>query len=207
MSPETSLPFRLIIPKPGIRSARRQKRKPAVGLSLVCTRVQPSRLHGTATRNIAVELRDAGAGGVRFVSSEPLPVPCALNLQIREDATGRLLEARGETTWIETRGEFGRDIYLARARFDEILTPREDAPWFFDDFAGTPMGPAKVPAPAPQRRGPDRFSISGCNVTLERDHRFRGSAKAGNLAIRMLDLSRSGAQVLCADPLGRGDRV
>ena len=74
MAPETFLPFSLIIPKPGVRSARRQKRKPAVGLSLVCTRVQPSRLHGTAGRNLAVELRDAGAGGVRFVSTELLPV-------------------------------------------------------------------------------------------------------------------------------------
>ena len=203
----TPLPFRLVVPTPGVRSARRQRRKPARGLTLVCMRVQPSRLHGPAVKNINVDFRDAGAGGVRFVSSEAVAVGSLLDLQVREDATGRVLAARGETTWIETRGENGRDVHLVGVRFIEILTSRADASWFFDDFAGSPMGPAQVPAPVQQKRGPDRFAVGGCEVTLERDHRFRGSAKAGNLAIRILDLSRSGAQVLCGHPLGRGERV
>ena len=205
MSTPGMLSFRLVVPAPGIRSARRQKRKPAAGLSLVCTRIQPTRLHGTPSRNLCLEFRDAGAGGIRFVSSEPLPIPCPLRFQIRQEATGRVLAAEGVSTWIETRGDQGRDMHVIGARFDRIATPPAESNWFLEEFGGT--APTASAPEEPRRRGTPRFEMSGCDVTLERDHRFRGSARAGNLASRMLDLSRSGVQVLCKDPLSRGEVV
>ena len=203
------LPFKLVIPSSPRGSGRKGRRFPAKGLSLTCTRILPSRLHGPSVQNIAIELRDVGSGGVRFVASEPLQVPCLVNLQIRDDSTGSSLQARGATAWVETRRENGKDQVVVGAKFEEVLTPPSQSAWFFNERVALHHKP---PASLPARRTPlpraaARFSIPECDVTLERDHRFRESGRAGNLATRLLDLSRSGAQVICTESLTRGERM
>src|SRR5262245_51947585 len=200
------LPFKLVMPSLPRGSGRSRPRFPARGLTLTCTRPSPYRFH-TAVRNLAVELKDVGWGGVRFVAAEPMQVPCSVDLQIRDDASGASLQTRGVTRWTQTRKENGRDLHLAGARFDMILTPPADAAWYFEGRVGPQVKPWQVPAakPPPKPRLTARFTIPGCDVVLERDFRFRGSAKPGNLASRLLDFSRSGAQVLCKDPVVRGE--
>lgn len=178
-------------------------------MTLTCTRVLPSRLHGSSHQNLALELRDVGSGGVRFVASEPLQVPCMINLQIRDEATGSSLQARGATAWVETRRENGEDHVLVGAKFDEVLTPSAESAWYFEGRVSPQRKPwESQPAKSSTKpRAAARFSIPECGVTLERDHRFRESGRAGNLATRLLDLSRSGAQVVCMEPVSRGERM
>jgi hypothetical protein len=203
ISGPTVLPFKLYIPPSPRRSGRKISRHPATGLTLTCTRILPSRLHGPSTSNLAVELRDVAPGGLRFVASEPLQVPCPVHLQVREERSGSSLQARGETTWTETRRENGKDVILVGARFTEVLTPPAQSAWYFEGRFAPPPAAKRAPKP----RAAKRFSIPDCGVTLERDHRFRKSERAGNLASRLLDLSRSGAQVVCVDPVSRGERM
>ena len=202
------LPFNLVIPPSRGGSNRKQSRRPAKGLTLTCTRMAPTRLHG-GQRNLAVELKDVAEGGVRFVSSEPLEVPCSLALQVRDDATGAALQARGEIAWTRTQQVNGRDVHVVGAKFDEILSPPGERSWYFERVVAPIPKPWEKPAtpPAHKRRAADRFSIADNDVFLERDHRFRESRKAGNLATKLLDLSRTGAHVACADPVSRGERV
>lgn len=214
MAPEdrhsrSALPFRLVVPLSPRGGGRRRSRHPAKGLTLTCTHVSPSRLQGAGLRNLAVELRDVGWGGVRFVASELVPVPCLVNLQIRREASGETLLARGEITWLATRAVKGRDCHLVGARFDEILTPPAQAAWYFEGVVAPRPKPWEQPSAkrSHRPRAASRFSTPGCDVVLVRDHRFREAAKPGNLATRLLDLSRSGAQVACADPVGPGERM
>lgn len=202
------LPFNLVIPPSRGGSNRKRPRRPAKGMTLTCTRVAPSRLHG-GHRNLAVELRDVGAGGVRFVASELLEVPCSLSIQLRDDATGAAIQAQGETAWTQTRQVDGRDVHVVGAKFDKILSLPADSAWFFDGVVASKAKPWETPAapPAHKRRSADRFSVADNDVILERDFRFRESRKAGNLATRLLDLSRSGAQVVCFEAVARGERM
>jgi len=203
------LPFKLVIPSSPRGSGRKKLRFPAKGLTLTCTRVLPTRLHGTSLTNLALELRDVGSGGVRFVASELLQVPCLVHLQVRDETSGSVLQARGAITWAETRRENGKDRVLAGAKFEEILTPSVESSWYFEGRVAPQRKPWEVPSTAKSTkpRSADRFTIPECGVTLERDHRFRESGRAGNLATRLLDLSRSGAQVVCGDPVSRGERM
>lgn len=208
-STRDALPFKLVIPPSPRRSGRKRSRLPATGLSLTCTRVLPSKLHGPGTGNLALELRDVAPGGVRFVASEPLQVQSLVNLQIRDQRSGSSLQARGATAWAETRRENGMDLIHVGARFDEVLTPSAQSVWYFEGRVAPRAKPWEKPAAtrAAKPRTANRFSIPDCGVTLERDHRFRESGKPGNLATRLLDLSRSGAQVACMDPVSRGERM
>lgn len=201
-NPRPPRPFELYLPPSRKDDSRQRARRLAKGLTLSCTRVASSRLHQGALRNIAVEIRDIGPGGVGFVSSEPLPVPCHLNLHLRQDDTGVGLHARGEIAWSRTLKIGGREQYVVGVRFDEILSPPESQAILFTDRDGGPEQTAQ------QKRLGHRFAPSDCEVTLERDHRFReGKQTPGNLAIRLLDVSRAGAQVAVTEPLKKGDRV
>ncbi len=196
------LPFKLVIPPSRGGNGRRRPRRPAIGMSLTCTQAQSSRLHAAGIKNLALGISDVGPGGVRFVASEPLKAPCHLNLQIRDEASGEMLEATGEVAWVATRRLDGREMYLVGVKFDKILTPPAKCARFFERKAASRPAP-----PAPKPRAANRFSVSDCDVVLERDHRFRAQESPGNLAHRLLDLSRTGAQVVCTNPLKRGDRV
>ena len=200
------LPFKLVIPSLPRGSGRSRPRFPARGLTLTCTRPAPFRFRDGG-RNLAIELKDVGWGGVRFVSAEPLPVPCSVDLQIRDEATGATVNTRGETKWSQTRRENGRDLHVAGAKFEMVLTPPAEAAWYFEGRVALQPKPwaTRSAKPASEPRAAFRFPIPGCDVVLERDFRFRGSSKAGNLAVRLLDLSRSGAKVVCKDPVVRGE--
>jgi hypothetical protein len=203
------LPFRLVVPSSQVGNARKRKRHPANGLTLNCTRIAASRLQGAALRNLAVELKDVAWGGVRFIASEALDVSTLVNLNLRKEDSGQTLQARGVVAWVETSRVNGQDVRLAGAKFEEIVTPPAKAAWYFEDLVAPqpkPWAPSPVKAVAKPRTA-DRFAIAGSDVVLERDHRFRTYEKAGNLASRLLDLSRSGAQVLCTDPVKRGERM
>lgn len=194
------LPFRLDLPPPPGKNSRRQPRRKASGLTLTCTRVAITRLAAARNRTLAAQVYDVGRGGVRFTSTEPLEDPGPVDVQIREEATGQVLHARGEVAWIKTHREGDRDLHVVGVKFQEILAPAETCARILDGTSQAPAAPAK-------RRSMDRFSLSDCDVTLERDHRFRTHEPPGNLAVRILDISRSGAQVLCSQRLQRGDRV
>ena len=203
----SGLPFKLAVPPLAGRHARRRPRHPAKGLSLNCMQRPVSRSYAGSLRNVAVELQDVGWGGVRFVASEPLQAASPLNLQIREETSGEVLHARGEVAWVRTQREGEREFHVVGVKFAEILTDPTKCGRFLGELP-KPQVPEAPPAkPAPQRRGGNRFPISDCEVVLERDHRFRAQEKPGNLASRLLDLSRSGAQVVITEPLRRGDRV
>jgi hypothetical protein len=193
------LPFKLDLPPWRGGNARRRARRPAKGLSLTCTRPALSRLH--AGRNLALELQDVGSGGVRFVASEPLPVPCPLELQIRKEDSGEVLHARGEIAWVKSRNLNGREVHVVGVKFDEVQTPPEACARFFESRAVTPLD-----AP-PRRRVAGRFRITDCEVTLVRNERSRAPENPANLASKLLDLSRTGAQVACTESLTRGERV
>jgi len=203
------LPFKLFVPPLRGGAARRRPRRPAKGLSLNCMRRPLSPSYSGSLRNIAVELRDVGWGGVQFVSSEPVQAAGPLNLQIREEISGEVLHARGEVAWVRTQRVDDREVHVVGVKFDEILTAPSKCARFFGEDA-KPQPPLRdLPAakPPPRQRAGDRFPISDCEVVLERDHRFRQLEKPGNLASGLLDLSRSGAQVVCTQALSRGDRV
>lgn len=192
------LPFKLDLPGWRGGNARRRARRPAQGLTLTCTRSALSRLHAGTLKNLAVELQDVGSGGVRFVASEPLPVPCPLELQIRKEDSGEVLQARGEIAWVKTRSLDGRPVHVVGVKFDEIQTPPETCARFFES------PPLDSP---PRRRAAGRFPIADCEVTLVRDERSRAPVNPRNLASRLLDLSRTGAQVVCTGSVKPGERV
>lgn len=202
-----ALPFRLAVPPVANPHHRRKPRRPAKGLSLNCMQRPVSRVYSGNLRNVAVELQDVGWGGVRFVASEPLQAASPLNLQIREEASGEVLHARGEVAWVRTQREGEREFHVVGVKFAEILTDPAKCGRFFGDIPAPKATAPESPKPAPQRRGGNRFSLSDCEVVLERDHRFRAQEKPGNLASQLLDLSRSGAQVVSTEPLRRGERV
>ncbi len=203
------LPFKLFVPPMRGQMARRRPRRSARGLTLNCMRRPLAPAYSGSLRNIAVELQDVSWGGIRFVASEPVQASGPLNLQIREEATGDVLHARGEVAWVRTQKVADREVHLVGVKFDQILTDRAKCGKFFGEVAKPEPPAADPPAakPPPKRRAGDRFPITDCDVVLERDHRFRQGEKPGNLAAGLLDLSRSGAQVVCTEALGRGDRV
>jgi len=203
------LPFKLFVPPLRGQVARRRPRRSAKGLSLNCMRRPQSTSYSGTLRNIAVELQDVGWGGVRFVSSEPVQAAGPLNLQIREETSGEVLHARGEVAWVRTQRVEDREVHVVGVKFDEILADPAKCGRFFGDRVEPGPRPRELPAARPpsKRRAGNRFPISDCEVVLERDHRFRQLEKPGNLASGLLDLSRSGAQVVCTQALSRGDRV
>jgi PilZ domain-containing protein len=160
-------------------------------------------------RNIAVELQDVGWGGVRFVANEPVQPSGTLALMIREETSGEVLHARGEVAWVRTQKMEDREVHVVGVKFDQILAPPSKCARFFGEDAKPEPQARDVPSAKPprKRRAGGRFPVSDCEVVLERDHRFRAPKTPGNLASGLLDLSRSGAQVVCSQPLSRGDRV
>jgi len=203
------LPFNLVIPPSRGDHGRKLSRRPAKGLSLTCTRILASRLQSAGAGNIAIDLHDVGWGGIRFAASESIDRGSLLNLLIRDDATGESMNVRGEVVWVDPRNAGGRDLNLVGTKFDEILTVPAKCAWFFDRWVAIQPKPweTRTAAPVAKARAAERFVTGGCEVTLERDHRFRTYEKAGNLASQLLDLSRTGAQVLCVDPVKRLERM
>ena len=71
----------------------------------------------------------------------------------------------------------------------------------------SPLDSTPGPASGPRPRDADRFSLDDFEVTLHRDRRPGLFRKPENLALNLLDLSRTGAQVVCTKPLEPGEKV
>jgi hypothetical protein len=170
---------------------------------LTCTRPQASRIAAGAAPNLALALRDVGRGGLGFTTSELPTDAIPLEIRIRENATGTLLHARGVVIWVKSRREDGREIYDVGVQFREVLAPAETCSRFLDAMSHETAAASTTV----RRRRMDRFGISDGDVVLELDARFRSAPNPGNLALGLVDLSRSGAQVNCREPLKPGERV
>lgn len=196
-------PFQLSLPPHRPRDSRRRPRRAARGLSLTCTRAQTTQFAAAAARNLAVGLQDVGWGGLRFTAVEPPADAGPLEIRIREEASGTLLHARGVVVWMKPRREDGRVVHDVGVRFQEVLAPPETCSRFFD-VASNDLAAGSTTV---RKRRMERFGISDSDVVLEFDSRFRSGPRPGNLALGLVDLSRTGAQVACREPLKPGDRV
>lgn len=196
-------PFPQSFPPHRPKDSRRHLRRHAGGFSLTCTRAQTTHIGAGAARNLAVALRDVGRGGLGFTADELPPDAHPLEIRIREESTGTLLHARGVVVWVKTRREGDRDIHDVGVRFQEVLAPAETCSRFLDGLSNDPAAASTTL----RRRRMDRFGIGDGDVLLEFDPRFRSAPARGNLAFGLVDLSRSGAQVVCGVPLKPGDRV
>ena len=196
-------PFQLSLPPHRPKESRQRPRRVASGLSLTCTRAQTTQFAAAAARNLAVAMKDVGWGGLRFTAVEPPADPGPLEIRIKEEATGTMLHARGVVVWVKPRREDGRVVHDVGVRFQEVLAPAETCSRFFDAASSDPT----VGATTLRRRRMDRFGIAEGDVVLEYDSRFRPAPLPGNLALGLIDLSRTGAQVACREALKPGDRV
>ena len=204
MSPSSSAVLPVVPPARG-GDSRRRPRRLARGLTLTCTRASLSRASNPP--NLSRELIDVGWGGVRFVCSEAVQLPCPVNLQIRDEASGEVFHARGEVAWVQARTRDGRESWIAGARFDEVLTPASKCALFFEGRRPGESESDTLPRPGQMRRARDRFPIDGCEATVTRPPSFWKLSKPANLARALVDLSRTGAQVVCTEPLKPGERV
>jgi hypothetical protein len=112
------------------------------------------RLHG-GHRNRR-ELRDVAEGGLRFVATELLEVPCSLTFRSGMTRQRATLVAQGVTAWTETRQVNGKDVHLVGAKFEEILGPQAETAWFSRASSRRNRNPGKCrlkPAHKP-RAGP-----------------------------------------------------
>ena len=188
------------------REGRFRPRRSAQGLTLTCTRPAVASHPAVEGVNLSLELRDVGWGGVLFVASQPLQAPCPLSLQLREESTGEVLTAKGEVAWSQTRLADGRVIHLVGARFDEIFTPPAKCSRFFEEPASGKRA-RNAEASSQRPRDADRFPVDECEVTLYRDKRPGLFRRPENLALELLDLSRTGAQVTSKAALKVGEKV
>jgi hypothetical protein len=138
-----------------------------------------------------------------FTTAELPTDAIPLEIRIRENSTGTLLHARGVVIWVQNRHEDGREVYDVGVKFKEVLAPPETCSRFLDAMSLD----AASASTTIRRRRMDRFGIGDEDVVLELDARFRSAPNPGNLALGLVDLSRTGAQVACREPLMPGDRV
>jgi len=202
-------PNRPVLPPGRKADTRRRVRRGGAGFVLTCTHVTATRGHTALRPNLALELRDLGWGGIQFVATDPLRPPCALSVQIKDPSTGGIFHARGNVTWCDTRRVVGREIHVVGVKFDEIYTPMATCTWFFQ--GPEPPAPAASPVigaglPNPRRRR-ERFPVDDYFVSVSRETPYGSSAKPVNLAFRLVDLSLTGAQVVCTDLLDPGSKV
>jgi Tfp pilus assembly protein PilZ len=188
---------------------RRRARRGGAGLVLACTHVSETRIHSGPRPNLALELRDLGWGGLQFIAREPLRPPCGLSVQIKDPSTGDMFHARGTVTWCDTRRVVGGEIHVVGIKFDEIYTPVSRCAWFFqgpEPPAPNP-GEALAKAGANPRRRQERFPVDDYFVSVCREGPFGSRGKPVNLAFRLVDLSRTGAQVVCTEQVDPGAKV
>jgi len=188
---------------------RRRARRGGAGFVVTCTHVTETRGHTGLRQNLAIELRDIGWGGIQFISTDPLRPPCPLSVQIKDPSTGGIFHARGNVTWCDTRRVIDAEMHVVGVKFDEIYTPMATCSWFFQ---GPEPAEPKTPAAflssnGNPRRRRERFPVDDYFVSVTRETPYGSSAKPLNLAFRLVDLSLSGAQVVCTELLDPGSRV
>src|SRR5262245_35225405 len=197
--------------QPSERKADKRKRPRHVGagLVLICTHVSETRGLAGIRRNLAVELRNLGWGGIQFVSTEKLQPSCPLSIQIKDPSTGELFHARGHVWWSDTQGAGDNKVNVAGVQFDEIFTPQGTCARFFQ---GPEPPPSKRLAnqgkgAGRSRRRHERYPVEDYFVKVFRDVPQGPNSKPVNCAVQLVDFSLSGAQVICTDQLDPGTRV
>ena len=188
---------------------RRRPRHAGAGLVLICTHVSETRGLTGIRPNLAVELRNLGWGGLQFTSREELRPTCPLSIQIKDPSTGAIFHARGHVRWCDIRVDGDVKTHVVGVMFDEIFTSQATCARFFQGpeprTARRLVEPGKgVPR---SRRRHERYPVDDCFVSVTRDAPLGAVVKPVNRAVQLVDLSLTGAQVICADQIDPGTRV
>ncbi|MBI4566083.1 MAG: PilZ domain-containing protein [Planctomycetes bacterium] len=213
--------------------ARRNPRRKVEGYVLGCYRSTDLSGVSRLRHNIGLDILDIGAGGARLRLSEPVERSTSLTLQIKESGTEELFHAVGDVTWVEAGHSTGRPTWTVGVQFDEIFTPLAKRDRFFFGKGAesrTAPPPAKtetVARPAEKNRTPgdranveppktpvgpsgrkaERFQIDDHKVTVTRAGPFWSLGRKRNLAVGVVNLSMTGAQIQCVEELKPGTQI
>jgi c-di-GMP-binding flagellar brake protein YcgR len=199
--------------KPGAE-ARRHSRRKAEGYTLVAYRTQAM----SATRprrNIGEAVLDISAGGVRLRVAEAVERGTSVTIEIKDLASGEVLHARGDVRWTESKELEGKAAYFIGVQFAEIFTPIAKRDRFFyggGALAAKPAAATVKPLPAPEPAAPEprraeRFQVDDYVVTAFRAGLLSTVGLRKNLATEVVDLSKSGAQIVCREKLAAGSKI
>ncbi len=203
---------------PEAKEVRKHPRRQTDGMTLTAYRTQPMAAY-KPRRNIGAAILDISAGGCRLRITEQVESGASLTIELRELSTGDLFHAHGTVRWIEPK----ETAWLAGVQFVEIFTPLAKRDKFFLGKAALHATPAREPgagsyaqvAPRTPAQGTAaaassaaaRFKVDDYVVTAFRTGLLSSVGLRKNLATAVVDLSRTGVQVVCVEKLPTGTRV
>jgi c-di-GMP-binding flagellar brake protein YcgR len=193
------------------KEIRKHPRRSTEGMTLTCYRTQPMAAY-QPRRNIGEAVLDISAGGCRVRITEHILQGAGLTIELKDGDDK--FHAHGQVRWIEPKDVGGRAAFIAGVQFSEILTPLTKREKFFLGKAAlaavpaaetTPRGGTRVTTPTV---GPAaRFKVDDYVVTAFRAGLLSTVGLRKNLAMEVVDLSRTGAQIVSMEKLPLGTRV
>jgi c-di-GMP-binding flagellar brake protein YcgR len=181
---------------------RAYPRRIIAGVDLFCHRVSQSPIPQPRA-NIGQEIVDISAGGVRLRLTEPVAQGERLSVELKDRRSGESFRARGEVRWAAARRTAPASSYYAGIQFSEVYTPVGQREKFTVGTLPLPGGEEVVLKPSEKRQA-SRFQVDDYMVTLLRQGTLASEGLKRNLARQILDLSRTGVQLLLSESLDAG---
>jgi c-di-GMP-binding flagellar brake protein YcgR len=209
---------------------RRHMRRNMSGFTLVAYKTQAASAY-RPRRNIGDGVLDISAGGLRLRLTESVFKGDSITIEIKELTTGDVFHARGDVRWTETKETDGKKQFFCGIQFVEIFTPIAKREKFFlgqtavlaakpatptqmaQRPTGTTLTGATAAAAAPAApsaadgRKAERFQVDDYTLTVFRTGLLSSVGIRKNLATEVVDLSRSGAQIVCVEKLPMGGKI
>ncbi|MBI2933407.1 MAG: PilZ domain-containing protein [Planctomycetes bacterium] len=195
------------------KDARKHPRRNTDGMTLTCYRTKATAGY-RPRKNIGEAILDISAGGCRIRLSEAVESGASVTIELRETATGDLFHAYGAVRWVDAVPGEEKSACLAGVQFQEIFTPLSKRDKFLHGRvalqarpalwdSGSKGAPAKVAPPGPAAR----FKVDDYTVRAFRAGLLSTVGLRKNLAVSVVDMSRTGAQLVCTEKLASGMRI
>ena len=206
---------------------RRHARRNIAGFTLLAYKTQAASAH-RPRRNIGEAVLDISAGGGRLRLTEAVFKGDSVTIEIKELATGDSFHARGDVRWTETKEVEGKKGHFCGLQFVEVFTPIVKREKFFLGNTAilsakpatatqiaqkpgatvvNPAGALPAAAAGPDGRKAERFQVDDYTLTVFRTGLLSSVGIRKNLATEVVDLSRSGAQIVCTEKIPMGSKV
>lgn len=206
------------------KEARRHPRRPTQGLNIICYRTETMARY-KPRQNIGKAILDISQGGCRVALAERVEPGMQLTIELKDAGTGDVFHAHGTVCWVSDAKPGEPFACSAGIQFVEIYTSLAKREKFFQGRGTRPTEAAaaagsstSVRPPAPADAGPTdlapgqlqrstRFHVDDYAVTVTRSGLLGSVGLRKNVATMVVDLSRTGAQVLCTEKMPPGTKV
>jgi len=176
--------------------------KPDHGIVCTCTSAEYSG-HSRSPYNLATRLLDVSPRGACLVTPGRLRERATLIVDISVPQKLARFKARAVVSWSTTLERAGRTAHVAGLRFERVLESYGDR---FSFLGGLPVAPAPARTREPRRRF-KRFAPGHARVACAPRSFWNILGIRTNPALRLQDLSRGGAQIVCSRRLKPGRTV